>query len=940
MKIHEKDARMIKKYGFLSMLLFSTLCYGVKVSVGDETTANVTFDFSIGKSIYNSEHLSFWTVSGQDISAKSDKIQDFGIAETYMISGDGSSTVDLKSYAQMTQEAQVVTYDVGTKKPLISDAAAHPLRGKKITQLSMISDKPVAVEDGYANAKNIYAFQEVKFIETGSDSNSTVLAKHALADDNQVINFAGLGMNLLYASAVNAGADATFGTDASKIGFVAWKSAAIDKKAYYYFYPEKEEDVTVANEVLKASTTNLAGISSFVEFHPYGNTSMLCGLGVTAANTAGTDCGVAAMRVDVKNTVLKSDGSVDTNPEVTFVSILPDAVAQAGKNTVISASRNASVAVRNITTTTTSTGLQYLIVARDNGVGGQQSVYAVPLVTQSATAADNGKIAKFDSLQAKFQITGTVYRQQGFEDVVDDADEIDIAGGAAVVKRITVGGQAVPVAAGAYVQQMFAQGDSIYVSVSAAYSGGGVTQPGIFKSQAVFDVQGRIVSWTPWTRVAGTDQKIIFSMNNKTSRQVMYVTEGVAGSGTFDSIKQTTWNDSNAQYSTFTDKVQEVISDDGGVQGLFSFSRATSGFATNKIALIVATGLNNAVIGQTGYDDGGDFKVKTVGAGDVISLTSVDGLDIGSIVTAEFADDGADHWLFFGGNKGLSVLRTAAGVGWNGNLANVAALTGAGQTCTTIGNFSFVKKVAHDGTYLYVMTLDALYRIALDADKFKDVGPDALDAVEVVKAKDLNIHASLLDVIVDDELILLGTTVGMYSIDDSGRPGGDPVITEVDIPGGVSAVGKLSVVSEDANMYKKFKALSNVYVLTFDFGTEQARLNRFNVTAGVITAIEDRLLEGQDSSLLIFNNFKNNLFIDGGLGFVTSYKIDQTAPVLKNLLPGVQAGKSSTHVLIRKFTYDIVLSALSSANSLVGIGSDSASGATVIGGDFGILMNA
>lgn len=930
---------MIKKCSFLAILFITQMSYPVVTAVGDEKTDNVTFDFAIGKTIYNAERASFWTVAGEDISAKDANVQDFGIAETPMVSGDGAVNPTLKAYPHVTENAQIVTYDSGAKKASISDSAANPLRGKKLTQLSMVSNKPVFVQDGYVEAQDIYALQDIVFTESGAETNSSIFAKHSLTADNQVVNLAGLGSNLVYASAKKTGAAATFGVDTSNIGFVSLKATAIDEKNRYYFYPESSLAVSKATDVLKAGTGDLTALHDVISMHPYSSNTMLLGFGVEPGG-AGGDCAVGVVRATLTNEVIDAEGKKAPASAIELSSILPDAVAQGGVNTALSAINGYSALIRNLTTTITSTGLQYLIVSYDN-TANPEAVYAVPLVTRAANATDNGKIAKFNSVDVHHAITGNVYRQQGFSQVIDDATEIQIGVGSPpdTSKRVVVGGGYPPLTAGQTMGQLFTQGDSVYVVTNQAY--GGDSRPGIFRSQALFDAQGRVVAWTRWVRVEGTNERIPFAMQNKSDRRCMYVTEHTPGGGTFNTIRQNTWNNSNPTYSVFATEVsQQMPASQGGVQGLMSESRYTPGLITTGVSLVLATGLDRVVIGQTGHIDT-FFKIKTIDAADVVTLTDVEGLDIGAIVTTAFGDDGADnHWLFMGGSKGLSVLTDAAGLGWNGDLGAVADLTNAGQACKSLGDFSFVKKIAHDDVYLYVMTLDALYRIALDVDKFKDAAPDPLDVVEVVKAQNLNIHASLLDVIIDNELIILATTAGMYTIDDSARPGGDPVITEVEIPGGLPAVGKLSSVSTEYDIFKKFKDLSNLYVLTFDFGTEQARLNRFNITAGVVTPIQDRLFEGQDYSLLVFNNFKNDLFIDGGLGFATSYKIGETSAVLKNILPGLQAGRSSTQNLIKNYTYDIALSVVSSTNSLVGIGQDFASGATMIAGDFGILMNA
>lgn len=936
----------MKRLMTLAILLQSFVCHGVKIAVGDEKNANQTFDFAVGKVIYNSESAALWTASGEDINAKDAQVQDFGLSVTPLVSGDGKLDTKLKALAKTTEKAVETTFGTEQAPVVVGPEITNPLRGKKINSLTMIGSLPAVVLDGFAAARYVYGIQEIVFDESGSAKNKSILFKHDLGVHEQAVEIAGIGSNVFYASAEKDGATATFGTDPSSIGFLSWNSAGVgsegEKKVYNYLYGDAKEAIDVSNVLLKAGTTNLAALGGSVAFYPYGS-NMLIGFDMIA-NGNGGDCAVAIIVAKPTPATRDDKGAIKTVGSLAFSSIIPDAVATAGFNTVCSARAGEQVAIRHMSVTTTTTGLSYLLVARDNGAG-QQTVYAVPLVTQAASADDNGKIAKFGSIKKKFQITGTWYRQQGFDTVIDDAEEIDIAGAQNVLKRIQVGQGVVPVAAGSYIKQLFSQGDCVYIAIGNAYAVG--TTPGLFKSQALFDKEGRIISWTPWQRIAGTDEKMLFAMQNSNDRRIAYVTEGVAGSGTFDTVKQTVWSAKDNKAQVFLEKVDEQLSNSiGGVQAMFGFSGQTSGFnnaGDPQLSLYVATGKNQVVVGQTGYQNAGHFKPKSMGAGDLVALDAADGLDIDSIVAAEFGNDGivGNNWLFLGGNKGLAVLADAGtGIGWAGGLATVADLTAAGQTCRSLGDFAFIKKLASDGAYLYILTLDALYRIALDPNKFKAVGADPLNAVEVVKAKDLNIHASLLDVIVDDELVLLGSTAGMYTIDDSGRPGAAGAITKVEVPGGLSAVSRFVTLSDDAHVTRKFKAFSNLYVLTNDFGVEQSRINRFTISAGVLNPIQDQLLEDENYALLVFDYFKNNICIDGGLGFATAYKIASDAPVVKVLMPSIQGGKSSCHVLLSMHTQNLVLSSLASATNLVGVVQDFAAGASLIGGDFGILMNA
>lgn len=927
---------MIKRLFIVSLLSIAASSLQAVVAVGDTPDSPTTFQFSIGSAIYNAESMQIWTTTADDLSAETETVQKYGVSYTPFVSPDGSSSAPtLTSYPYLTDTAIIsqITGDVVTAL----SGQPNPLLGQAMTDITLVGTAPTVVID--SELDSIYYIQQVVFNDNAKGLNSgqgnSIINKLSYDPDQQVHAIAGIGSaNLLAARATGA-----FGSTVSRLSYSTLKSGSLSGITYSCLQEQASELLDITTPVLTAGTGDLSALGSSVTLYPSGNTAqMYVGVDVTTTADVGHR-GVALFTATGINAVGDTPGSL------TYGSVISgDTVALSTNATPVSALSNQRIAVRNVSTTSTSTGLGYLFVARDNGSGGQQSVYAMPMVTMPATNVDFGKIAAFDSVETVFKISGVVYRTQGFSEVIADASEINIAGSEAVTKRMLVGRAAVPIAAGGgYIDQLTVQGDSVYITIQEPFAIG--TTPGMFKSDALFDETGRIIAWTPWQRVAGTDDQMLFAIKNRVSGATMYV----SGANS-DTIEQTTWN-SNGNFQDLSAKVTSYLPKSlGGVQGMIPFPSTTEGFTaspTAKVSMLVSTGNSSVIVAQTGQLDEPTetFQILPQTADSSIILGSSLGLDIGSTVTAAFGSDFAgENWLFVAGDGGLAVLSHADGSGFETLPNDGAALSliDGDQTCKTLGNFKFVKKIVSDGNYLYVMTNNAVYQILLVSTKFEATTPAALDAVLVISATELDPYAYCLDMLVDHGVILLGTTAGLYSIDvQAGTPG---VVTPISIPGGLPAVSKIQAISYPTQIGFTidygFYSLSNLYVLSIDFATEQARLNRFVIIDGVVTPIEDQLLPDQNGPLIVFDYMSNNMFIDGSLGFMTSYRIGLQPPVIKYLQYTLQAGRSGRHFSLANSTADISIAIVLNSLGITGIERDYASGSLMMAADFGLLADA
>ncbi|MBP6869264.1 hypothetical protein KBC04_00035 [Candidatus Babeliales bacterium] len=919
---------MIKKSLFILGLLLGNTGLQAIVAVGDTVGAPTTFQFSVGSAIFDASKQQLWTLSGEDISSFSSEIQSYGIAYTPFVSIDGSLNPKLTAYPYISAQAAITSTNEQGEFVAPTEFVPNPLLGKSFSAVTFVgSYLTVALA---ASPRYVYLIQSVFFNDGASlgktsSEGLSVLNVLDLGVLEQVAYLAGSGLGVLF----TAQTQGVFGTDASSIAFATTTTtnyAEINgqRSACVVLAQQAQEPITVSTPVLVAGGNNLSSIGSsvFISPLPLATTQMYVGLDVTA-NSGSNDQAVAFFIVDQQAPVN------ETPAAVVFSSVIPDVVAQQGLLTPISANASQRVVVSNITTTQTSTGLSYIITARSNNAD-QQFMYAMPMVTMATDSANNGKVGSFNSVEQVFEIKGSVYRAQGFSSVIDDANEIDIAGSATVVNRIRIGGGPVPLGAGQYIEQLQAQGDAVYITIHQDFSVG--TTPGMFKSQALFDAQGRIMSWSPWQRVAGTDDQMLFAAKNRFTDATMYI------SGTDSkTVQQTTWNSTTVLTSFLADVTTALPFVKGGVQGIIPVSNETPDLS--NFTLAIATGNQAVIVGQTGrVDTNGNLIIDN---SENILVNADQNLNIGSVVTATFAHDSgtSNNWFFMGGDSGLAVLSNdTTGITFNGELTTLNQLTASGSSCKTLGNFKFIKKLVSSGSYLYILTTTGVYRIALVATKFKLTNPSDLNIQTVVKSSTIDKYASCLDMLIDNNLMLLGTTNGLYTVNLAGSLPASPV--SIEIPGGLAAVSRLNTISSQANFNEAFYDRSNLYVLTVNYAVQQACLNRFTIHDGIVEPIQDQLLQGQNGPLLVFNFMSNNIFIDGSFGFATCYKIGNIPASIKYLESTLQAGRSSTQSLLDNHTANLSIAPVLNSLGIAGITRDYASGCLMLGADFGILTDS
>ncbi|MBI2353327.1 hypothetical protein HYV11_03760 [Candidatus Dependentiae bacterium] len=928
---------MIKKkwQKIIIYCVFAQQMQATLVTGDPDATSGNTFSFNVGFAKYNyGEAFSrLWLASGENIST--DAAKPFALSYVMQIPAEELVNVATQQIIvpfalpmASPDPATIFSYNSATGK-VDTSVIANPIYGAQFALFDTYNGKPVFVMNAALNMCYSVLDIEYQAVLSEGKSNKTELLSYNLGDGQEAKALLGTndGVYIAYANGV-------FGTATSMIaklvqsGITQKKSSNKSDKSeanFYYLQNIAQAEVSTATPALCAGGSALAGLGSSINFGNF-PASGVSYVGVHATASAGlSDRAVGAM---IMATTLVNNAYY----ALSFLPIVDNNAVSGSFPTVVSAPSNGTVRIINAATMQTSTSLSYLVVARDAGVG-PQAIYAVPIL---ATGSDVGKIADATSVVTTFGKEPSSYSARNFTKVLTDADQIDIANPTDFTDQITVGAGAIPLASGD-IKDLYVVGDSVYVVIGSSIAAG--TQPGTFFSQALFAQDGHIIGWTPWARVMGSDEPMLFSFMGSQSTVNFYV----AGDGTdFKQVVHTQWGVNQNLSLLFS----PLYMAKGGTQGIFSFGASTPGF-NNALSLLITTGYNKVTIGQTGYSPApSEFAVKKMTSSDVVTFDNV--VNNTALVAAELATDGVDHWLFVGGASGLAVLTgDATGYTWTGNVTDVSGFN-VGQTWKKVGDFSYVKKLSSDSEFLYVLTRDSFYKIDLKASNFTSSA--SVVPISIFTAKDFFKKLYFLDFIIDQNFCIVGTTNGLYSCDIlSGIP---LSINQIKIPDGLSTVSQLLVFSESDNPQKSFKAKSNLLVLNNNFETQQARINRFVIDDGTITPFDDALfnnaeqLNGIPTSFIRFSQYYSNYFTNGSWNLASNYFLGVTQPStvisagMLQLFSGIKNGRSSSHILLPLLSAQVPTKFLAGNNLFLGVIRESTSGAFIASGSFVARINA
>lgn len=920
---------MIKKALYIAFTsCFLTSHLESTIAVGDPAAApGTTFSFNVGFAQYNENQNRprLWLASSQTIT--DDRAKSYALSYIDQIPAEPIANPATgqqyfpTAWPMANPEGAFVFFYNPTTNLVETTNIPNPIYGEAFAFFDMFLNKPVFVMA--SDLSKVYYGYDIDHPPVGATQrfNKTELLLHDFGSGQNIATL--LGANDGIYTAYSSG---TFGTNTSYIAKFTQGALAQQgsEKPQPYLQLLAQEQVSVNTPALTNNGPNLASLGSSIALQ---NFATMTYAGVQAKANNG---GASATGIMVVNTVL-TEGVYS----LSFTPIASSSVISSAFNTVVSAPSHQTIRIKNIAGMRTSTSLNYLIVARDRGTG-PQSIYAVPLVSKPGDGY--GQIADFTQISNAFGTNPPVFVQRTFDTVLTNPSQIQIDG--AFSDQITVGGP-IPLANG-NIEDLYAVGDSVYIVIGSPYATG--TQPGTFRSQAIFAQDGHIINWSPWTRVLGSDNPMLYSHVNKSFTSNFYVSDPTGSGTTFNTVSQTQWT----AFQNLSTMFQYSTGAQGGVQGLFNFGQTTPGF-NNAMSLLATTGFNNVTIGQTGSISGGNFKILNMTTSDVVTFTNVN--NSGALVALELAHSGSNHWLFAGGATGLYVLTdNSTGCTQVGNFTSIANFN-AGQTWKTVGDFSYIKKLIWDETFLYVLTPTTIYQIELDPNKFKENPSADLNAKKIMLSYNLFKNSYFLDLIIDHGFCIAGTTQGLYSFNITTNSTATNV-AYIAIPDGLPAASQLIVIANSDTPQSNFKTTSNLVVLNNSFATQQARINRFVIEDETVIPFNDAILNdnanpnGIPTSFIKFEQYVSNYFTDGSWNLASNYFLGATqpkavsSPSLLQIYSGVRNGASSSGSILHLSSAYVPAQFLKQTNMFLGITRESTSGAYIASGNFQARINA
>jgi hypothetical protein len=325
-----------------------------------------------------------------------------------------------------------------------------------------------------------------------------------------------------------------------------------------------------------------------------------------------------------------------------------------------------------------STGPSYLIVNgnADPGTNGRNSIYALPLVDNSSVPATHGTLANKNSAltDGKFTIAATSADQ-----LVTTTDV-----------PAKVGTSPLPLPLTNLPWEIVVVGDTVYASIDDPASA--TADPGIFYSQALFDENGKIARWTPWSKRAtpfdsfpdGTathyPQITFFDVDAMNGKLWAVNTEGTTPG---KKLITTAW-DLGTTSTSLAGKLNSAMAT--GCYSLLDLDQSTRGLGTSSPArFALFGGVNQVIFARTShstslaapYDYAAGTNIpypQTVttnfsGAADF--LISPLPSDAGAVVALEYSRretvEGAQNYFFAGAQGGLYVFADATGAGFTIN---------------------------------------------------------------------------------------------------------------------------------------------------------------------------------------------------------------------------------------------------------------------------------
>ena len=481
---------------------------------------------------------------------------------------------------------------------------------------------------------------------------------------------------------------------------------------------------------------------------------------------------------------------VDAGGSIEFKDIAPDssfALENTDSMVGVYSAIQRSLTIHKVRVLHASTGPSYLIINGGNGTLDEIAphIYALPLVDlQDPADPDQGTLAAKNSPLTDFRFTVPATTQAELPQDTEPA--------------VQVGGGPLALSIGSQISDIDVVGDTVYVSIAASPSA--LSEGGILYSQALFDQDGKILRWTPWTQKAfppfSTSAQPLgsavtfFAVDALTSK--VWAVDDLA-----TSVVQTAWFQTQstplAPSASLVGQLNAAIED--AATAVLDLDQSTRGFLANQSRYALFAGDNKIIFTRISQSFGAainspqqvisDFSLPTN-----FKITSDIPGAASPIQTLEYARQltGSPSNYFFAGTQNGLYVFSVAGNGFDvstmGNLSAPPFSTGAWSPAPNIPGTIVAIKTTGNALYVLAQTAatittamqNTLYRIAFAPTIAAMFAPGNIVTLATTGTGTFaaTIFLTSIEIISTQpsgstEQIVLGTNNGLYR---SSRPGG------------------------------------------------------------------------------------------------------------------------------------------------------------------------
>jgi hypothetical protein len=455
-------------------------------------------------------------------------------------------------------------------------------------------------------------------------------------------------------------------------------------------------------------------------------------------------------------------------------------------------------------------------------------------------------------------------------------------------------------------------GDVIYIKYENC--------PGVDAYRALFNEDGSIGGWSQSVGFA-RDKKVDFFYIGQQLPLVWYGYHD-NGSCTFE---QSMWELATPRTREFFAAVQQALPQSSyGVQAVHALS-CNHLYETRHG--IVATGYECAVYGSLDVVDSAIADVQA----HVITIPNSGAL-VAAAVGANIEEK--QEWLLLGGVGGLYAYAAADSAGF-GLIDSMDNLFSQGNSWQKIGNLSFVKKIIRDklsDDFVYVVAKGGLYKVSMNQKMFAEPKVEQLFNTMNIGSK----FDYVSDCFIDGDFAILGTSQGLYAIDNLGNRDS---IYKIDLDCSIGGVTQISACRGSQHF-------DNLYVLSNDQFKQKGRLHRLVVKNKKCTLFADCTQEefsrrnvGVKGSFLEMETACSS-FYSNGTWYIKinypSYKREHEA--IQCYQSGLRSGVDTVRTANRSLLRNMSLRSIDGAKNIAGMMHDPILGCWIVFGDFGLRI--